>query len=137
MIKQKTKLVFIFASALAAIGLFNAVAFAQTSVPAKVEIQSLTIRRLFQQTPEGFLTYRHPQQNANVLFIGRASQVRLPYMDSNAFPFPVSLSTELSEFNRIFEAKSGGELDLPQVRFYIDSIDSEPINLLPTVPRKK
>lgn len=136
MIKQKKGFTFIFA-AWAAIALFNAAAFARASVPAKVEIQSLTIRKIFQRTPEGFLSYRNLQQGTDVLFIGRASQVRLPYMDSNAFPFPTVLGTELTEFNSIIEAKSGGNFDLPQVRFYIDSMVSEPINLRPTIPRKK
>lgn len=136
MTKQKTKIPFIFAT-WAAIVLFNAAALAQASAPAKVEIQSLTIRKVFQRTPEGFLTYRDVQQGTDVLFIGRAAQVRLPYMDSSAFAFPISLSTELPEFNTIIDAKSGGNFDLPQVRLYIDLMQSEPINLRPTIPRKK
>ncbi|MDQ3798658.1 MAG: hypothetical protein M3384_04350 [Acidobacteriota bacterium] len=123
-------------AALTAIALFNVAAFAQANEPAKIEIKSLMIRKIFQRTPEGFLTYR-TMQGADVTFAGRASQVRLPYMDSSSFPFPASLTTVLSEFDRIYESKSSGETFLPHVRFYIDSMESEPINLRPTILRKR
>jgi hypothetical protein len=136
--KQKTRISFVSLAlaALTAIALLNVTTFAQANAPAKVEITSLLIRKVHQRTPEGFLTYR-TMQGEDVLFVGRSSRVNLPYMDSGSFPFPASLTTVLPEFDRIYESKSSGETFVPQVRFYIDSMESEPINLLPTIPRKR
>ncbi|HEX8737795.1 MAG TPA: hypothetical protein VF721_20855 [Pyrinomonadaceae bacterium] len=139
MIKQKKGFSFIRIIGLAAMALFNiTVCSAQTSaaVTPQVEIKNLTIRYNYRMTPEGSATY-HTMQGEDVFFIGRATPINLPYRDANPFPFPVQLGTVLTGFNRIIGAKSGGDFDLPQIRFYFDSIESEPVNLLPTIGRKK